>query len=196
MKRTLLPRLTPLAVLLPLALLAACSQKSVSSFHPDASIQEVMAHIVDPAADAIWESVSTETTAKGDEEHQPRNDAEWLAVRHHSVTLAEAANLLLVEGRAVSHTAKLEDAHVPGILTAQEVEKKIAADRALFAARARELQLAAHEATAAIDAKSPQRLLAAGQKIDAACEHCHMTYWYPNAEQPKWPAPLKATPKS
>lgn len=175
---------------LSMLLLAACTAEQPTQFRPDASIQEVMASVVDPAADAIWEAVSSETTAQGVIEHQPRTDAEWLAVRHHAVTLAEAANLLLIEGRVVSHTNKLEDAHVPGILTAPEVQKKINADRQLFATRAHDLQLAAREALAAIDAKHPQRLLAAGEKIDAACERCHMTYWYPNAEQPKWPAKL------
>ncbi|WP_343732017.1 hypothetical protein [Duganella sp.] len=182
---------------LSLLLLAACSQPAPSEFRPDASIQELMASVVDPAADALWEAVSSETTAQGVVEHQPRTDAEWLAVRHHAVTLAEAANLLLIEGRKVSHTNQLEDAHVAGILTAAEVQKKIDADRQLFAERAHDLQLAAREALAAIDARHPQRLLVAGEKIDAACERCHITYWYPNAEQPKWPAPLKqaaATP--
>jgi hypothetical protein len=47
---------------------------------------------------------------------------------------------------------------------------------------------------AAIDARSPQRLLAAGEKLDAACERCHGAYWYSSAEQPAWPAPLKKAP--
>jgi cytochrome c556 len=181
--------------LLPFLLAACSANEPPTQFRPDASIQEVMASVVDPAADAVWEAVSSETTAQGIVEHQPRTDAEWLAIRHHAVTLAEAANLLLIEGRVVSHTNQLEDAHVPGILSAADVQKKIDADRKLFAARAQELRAAAREAVAAIDAKHPQRLLAAGEKIDAACESCHMTYWYPNAEQPKWPAPLTAAVK-
>lgn len=173
----------------------ACSRQAPTALHPDASIQEVMAHIVDPAADAIWGAVRSETTAQGLKEYQPNTDAEWLQVRHHAVTLAEAANLLLVEGRPVSHTNQLEDAHVPGILTPEQVRTKIAEDPAKFAAAARQLQLAAQEATAAIDARAGQRLMAAGEKIDAACERCHRTYWYPNTEQPKWPAPLKTDAK-
>ncbi|MYN44806.1 hypothetical protein GTP23_06925 [Pseudoduganella sp. FT93W] len=177
------------------ALLGACNRQTPTALHPDASVQEVMAHIVDPAADAIWGAVRSETTAQGLKEYQPNTEAEWLEVRHHTVTLAEAANLLLVEGRAVSHSNQLEDAHVPGILTAEQVRIKIAADPVRFAAAARALQVAAQEATAAVDAKAGQRLMAAGEKIDAACEHCHRIYWYPNTEQPKWPAPIKAAAK-
>ncbi|MYM37952.1 cytochrome c [Pseudoduganella sp. CY13W] len=183
------------------ALLSACNQAaqsappSAAAFHPDASIQEVMAHIVDPAADAIWASVKSETTAQGLKEYQPNTESEWLEVRHHTISLAEAANLLLVPGRPVSHTKQLEDAHVPGILTVEQVRSKIDQDPAKFAAAARELQLAAQEATAAVDGKNAARLMAAGEKIDAACERCHRTYWYPNTEQPKWPAPLKPDAK-
>lgn len=152
-----------------------------------------MVAIVDPSADALWESVSTETTSKGTEEKQPHTDEEWLTLRRHAVALAEAGNLLVMPGRVVTHGSKVEDAHVPGILTPTEIAASIAKDRPAFAARARALQDAAALALSAIDAKSPVRLLAAGEKIDQACESCHMAHWYPNAEQPKvrWPNPVK-----
>jgi hypothetical protein len=178
-------------------LLAACSQPRVPEapaqpFRATASIQELMQSIVDPAADAVWEAVSSETGPNGIEEHQPRSEEEWLAVRRHALTLVEASNLLLVHGRAVSHGDKaLEDAHVPGILDARQVRQAIDADHGAFAAHALALHAAGSEALAAIDARNAQRLLVAGEKIDAACEACHMRYWYPNAEQPRWPAPLR-----
>jgi len=163
-------------------------------FTPAASIQDLMASIVDPSADALWESVSTETTAKGIEEKHPRTDAEWLAVRHNAIALQEAGNLLMIEGRAVTHGGKVtEDAHVAGINSPQEVQRAIDASRSQFNANARALQDAATEALAAIDARSPAKLLVAGAKLDQACERCHSVYWYPNAKQPpaQWPAPLK-----
>lgn len=154
-----------------------------------------MVAIVDPSADALWDSVSSETTKAGIEEKQPRSDAEWQAVRHHAIALVEAGNLLLIEGRPVTHGGKkTEDAHVPGILPADDIARAIAADRAAFGARARELQDAAGQALSAIEARDPVRLLAAGGAIDQACERCHLSYWYPNTARPtaKWPAPLKA----
>jgi hypothetical protein len=186
-------------VLGTIAASAACTQAppptpALPPFQPVASIQDVMASIVDPSADALWESVSTETSIKGTEEKQPRTDAEWLAVRHYAVALQEAGNLLMIDGRPVTHGSKItEDAHVEGILNPQQIGKIIASDRAQFNAHARELQDAAGEALAAIDARSPARLLVAGEKLDQACERCHSVYWYPNAKQPpaKWPAPFK-----
>ena len=163
-------------------------------FQPSASIQDLMVAIVDPSADALWESVSSETSAKGIEERFPRTDKEWQAVRNNAIALQEGANLLMMEGRAVTHGGKAtEDAHVEGILSPHETRKVIDADPARFHAAARGLQAAAGEALAAIDAKDPGKLLVAGGKLDQACEHCHSIYWYPNAKQPpaKWPAPLK-----
>lgn len=184
-------------LLLPLALLAACSQPKppaaapVPPFHPTASIQELMQTLVDPAADALWDSVGSETGPHGLEEHQPRSDAEWQAVRRNALTLVEASNLLLIGNRAVSHGDKaLEDAHVPGILTPVQVRQAIDADRGAFAAHALALQAAGGEALAAIDAHDARRLMSAGEKIDHACEGCHVRYWYPNAETPGWPARL------
>jgi cytochrome c556 len=40
-------------------------------------------------------------------------------------------------------------------------------------------------ALAAIDAKDPQALFAVGGKIDATCENCHSTFWYPGSLKPK-----------
>jgi hypothetical protein len=191
------PRLTA-AALAALVSLAGCTRSAeapASPFKPSSSIQDIMVAIVDPSADALWESVSSETTKAGIEEKQPRTDAEWLAVRSHAIALLEAGNLLIIEGRDVTHGAKkTEDAHVPGILPPQDIARAIAADRPAFAARARELQDAAGQALSAIKARDPARLMAAGGAIDQACERCHLAYWYPNSTRPtaKWPAPLKA----
>ncbi len=73
--------------------LAACTHTpqeasaALPPFKPAASIQNLMASIVDPPADGLWESVSTETSIKGIEERQPRTDPEWLAVRHNAIVL-------------------------------------------------------------------------------------------------------------
>lgn len=180
---------------------AACSrlpepeQPAPPELKPAASIQDLMKDIVEPSADALWESVSTELTANGIEEKQPRTELEWAAVRRYATTLQEAANLLLIDGRPVAHIGKVtEDAHVEGVSSPQQVKLAIDANRPGFNASALALQDASTDAVKAIDAKDPARLLAAGAELDQACERCHSVYWYPNAKQPpaSWPAPLKA----
>jgi hypothetical protein len=157
-----------------------------------ASIQELMAGVIDPAADRIWDAVSSETGPHGVEEHFPRTAQEWAALRRQALDIVAAANLLQAGGLPVSHGQPLEDADVPGISTAPQIRHAIDADPRAFAAHARQLHTAGRDILAAIDARSPQRLLIAGERLDAACERCHAAYWYPNAEQqPAWPAPLK-----
>jgi hypothetical protein len=193
---TLLNR-TLLAVV-PALLLLSCSPRQTTPtpppYKPIASIQDLMVSIVDPAADALWESVSSETTATGIEEKFPRTEHEWQAVRTYAIQLQEVGNLLVMPGRPVTHGGKAtEDAHVDGVSTPQQVQQAIDRDTLQFHAAARALQDAAGEALAAIDAKDPGKLLVAGGKLDQACERCHSVYWYPNAKEPpaRWPAPIK-----
>lgn len=169
---------------------------AIPTYQPTASIQDLMVAIIDPSADALWESVSSETTEKGLEEKQPRTDQEWQSVRNYAIALQESANLLRIPGRPVIHAGKqTEDAHVEGVSTPQQVTQSIATARGGFDAAAGRLHDAAAEAVAAIDNKDAARLLAVGARIDQACEHCHSVYWYPNAKGPNtaaWPAPLQA----
>jgi hypothetical protein len=181
-----------IAVLACALVLTACTQKASapvtepSPFRPAATIQDIMQSVVDPAADFIWEAVSTTVTASGTEEKQPRTDEEWTTVRHQAITLVEATNLLVVPGRLVVHTGKaLEDAHVPGINKAEDIQKLIDQNRAVFVAYAHGLQEASAAALAAIDQRDAAALIDAGGKIDHACEQCHLHYWYPNSPQPK-----------
>lgn len=140
---------------------------------------------VDPAADLLWEAVSTEVTAEGTVEHRPQTDAEWLELRHAAIRLVESANLLAVDGRrVVSEGHTLEDAHVPGISSGQEIQNAIDADRDAYLSHARELHGAAALILGAIDARDTDALVKAGGQLDEACESCHLRYWYPNAPLP------------
>ena len=192
MKRLILTALAvaALAGCKPAADPAQAKAAPATPFAPAASIQELMQSIVDPSADAMWDSVSTDVDAKGTVEHQPHTPEEWQAVRRYAVALSEAANLL-VQPRPVAHGAgKLEDAHVEGINDARQVRAAIDADPAAFAAHAQALHVAARAAVDAIDAHDAKRLLDAGERVDAACEACHTRYWYPHDVKPVWPPKL------
>jgi hypothetical protein len=73
-------------------------------------------------------------------------------------------------------------------LTAQESQKAIDADRASFVAFAHALHEAGVKTLTAIDAKSPQGMMDAGDGMDAVCEACHMRFWYPNQVIPPLPS--------
>lgn len=140
---------------------------------------------LEPAAEIVWEAVSTTITAAGTEDKQPRTPQEWQALRHQAVTLIEAANLLMIPHRAIAAAGgALEDAHVEGIFTPADIQQAIAADQAAFNAQAQQLHDAGTQVLAAIEAKDVAALVRAGGHLDEACESCHLRYWYPNAPVP------------
>lgn len=189
----------PLAVLtlvLPAAsLMVGCKPQpsepaaaAASPFILTASIQDIMHSIVDPSADALWESVGTEVTKQGETQHQPSNDEEWNEVRNRAITLIEATNLLAMEGRRVVAEGKeVEDAHVDGIQKAAEIQAAIDKDRATWIGFAHALHSAGQQALAAADARDAEKLLHSGEALDEVCEACHLKYWYPGQVIPKLP---------
>jgi cytochrome c556 len=159
-----------------------------SQFVLTASIQDIMTAEVDPAADFLWESVGTVVTADGVEERRPRTDEEWQRVRSEAVTLTEAANLLMMDGRRVAEEGKkLEDEGVEGILTAVESQQAIDDARPAFVAFARALHDVGAETLAAIDARDVEGMMKAGEELDAVCESCHVQFWYPGQVIPDVP---------
>lgn len=153
---------------------------TASPFILTASIQDIMHGVIDPSADFLWESVSTEVTKEGETVKQPTTDAEWDAVRNHAITLMEATNLLVMEGRRVVAEGKeVEDAHIDGIQKAGEIQLAIDKDRATWIGFAHALHDAGQQALQAADARDAEKLLHSGEALDAVCEACHLKYWYP-----------------
>jgi hypothetical protein len=190
------------AVLLGI-LLAGCAPKQDSSvtaqsgqstapapspLKPIAGIQDVMAGMIDPAADFLWASVSTTVSGKETVEKQPRTEEEWAEVRRQALILAEGANLIMMDGRhVVKEGVTLEDHGTPGNLTAAESEQAIAQNRASFIAFAQALRDVGASMLAAADAKNPQGLIDAGDTMDQVCEGCHLQFWYPGQQIPQFP---------
>lgn len=142
--------------------------------------------VIDPSADAIWESVGTEVAKEGETNHQPRTDAEWDAVRNLAITLTEATNLLAMDGRRVVVVGKeVEDAHLDGIQKAAEIQVAIDKDRATWVAFTQALHKAGEQTLQAADKRDAEKLLHAGEALDQVCEACHLKYWYPGQVIPK-----------
>jgi hypothetical protein len=168
--------------------LTACTEQttavapdSASPYKPTATIQDIMDAQVDPAADEIWNSVASIVTANGVEEKQPRTDEEWEALKLKAFLVIEGGNLLAMPGRRVApEGAPLDPDELAGE-TPEDIQKAMETNRAAWVNLALGLHDAGLEVMAAIEAKNPQQLIDAGEKLDTACENCHMTFWYPNA---------------
>ena len=147
------------------------------TFRLTASIRELMDSEIDPSADYLWDAVASISTRAGMEERQPRTAEAWHEVRRHALTLIEATNLLVMRGRKVSATYL--PAASPDELDSTEAQRSIEANWESFVGLAQVLGDVGTKALGTIDAKDPAALFEVGSEIDAVCESCHVTFWYP-----------------
>ena len=184
-------------VLASLVLIAACQKPAETTaaapaappppdYAPTATVKDLMQSVVDPNADVVWLAVTTVQSAKGTLETRPKNDEEWIKVRHGAIALTEASNLLMMPGRHVARPGEKSD--TPGVeLEPSEMEALINKDLAAWRKRAHGLHEAGVAAIEAIEAKDADKLFEVGEKIERACEGCHSQYWYPNEKIPPVP---------
>jgi hypothetical protein len=175
------------------AALVACTPKpaaqaqapaAAATAKPVASVLDLMLGLIDPNADALWESVATISTEKGIEERQPRTPEEWQKARFQALAVIEGANLLLTEGRRVAHPGQALDETAEGDLTPEQSQAAITADRATYVAYALALRDSAELMLKAIENRNPEAMLETGGTLDEMCEQCHVKFWYPNAPKP------------
>lgn len=183
--------------------LAACQRESAAvpapqveapPYNVNASVQELMHSMVDPAADLVWDSVGTTVTAKGHDDRKPKTDEEWRHVEGGVITLIEATNSLIMPGRRiVPVNGKMLDEGFDGVLTAVEAQKKLEEQRAVFVEFALSLREVAMKIQKATAERNAEQIFDLGTEMDEICEACHMTFWYPN--QPTYKASKGSAPK-
>ena len=126
---------------------------------PVLSLLQLMQWVVDPGADVVWDSVKSIMTLSGTQEVAPKTDEEWANVRNGAATLVEAANLLMLQGRA--------------------------RDNNEWPTAARRLSTTAQQALKAAETKSAEALFTAGGEIYNACRACHQRYAPDPADAPR-----------
>ena len=151
-------------VLLSIGLLAGGgirAAQETDTYRPTATIKDIMIAMIDPSADYIWESVSTEISPAGIVQRAPKNDREWTQLRNRTLLLIEATNLLAMPGR---HVAKAGDkSENPGVeLPPEQIEALINMNRSSFNSFAHGLHDASIKMLAAVDARDIQGILQAG----------------------------------
>jgi hypothetical protein len=152
---------------------------AAAGYRPSATVKEIMDYLVIPSSEALFNAVGSTTGANGAEEHAPKTDADWEAVRQRALLLAEAGNLLMVPGRHVA-SAKDKSKNPGSELEPAQMDALVAKSPAVFAQKAAGIRAAALVALKAIEAKNVEGLSDAGGDIDEACESCHLVFWYPN----------------
>ncbi|MXY26460.1 MAG: hypothetical protein F4Y45_18310 [Acidobacteria bacterium] len=153
-------------------------------FRPTATVEELMRTMIDPAADAVWDAVVVDATPDGIIEIVPESEGDWIRLRRQAVTLAESANLLLVEGRRIA--APTSRSELPGIdLHPDAIQTLVDEDWQTWVEVSQEFTAASLTVLEAVDARDVDALLNAGTELDLACEACHAVYWYPGFSDPR-----------
>lgn len=100
------------AAVLILGLLAACSTEEPaeevlidSSYNTELNVQELMALVLEPASDILWDSGGWVVDASGYEELYPTTDDGWEYVRAQAAIVVETGNMLALPGRAEDNDA-------------------------------------------------------------------------------------------
>jgi len=159
-----MPRAVVAAILL-VGICAACGPSEQASpagppFRPVGSVEDVMHDVVYPHAEVVWDSVGTIITIEGTNEIRPGNEDEWMRVMQSAYTLAEAGNLLMMEGRA----RDTEDwmTYAGGLIDA------------------------ALQVMEAADNRDDQGVFDTGGDLYVACTACHEQHWEkpPSAMRP------------
>jgi hypothetical protein len=156
-----------------------------SPYEATATIQDLMDSEIDPAADFIWASVGTVITKSGRQDRRPHTEAQWVELRRRAITLVEATNLLVMPGRRIA-IRKFPSAG-PGVLSSDEIERKLNVDRPSFNAFALALREVGLKVLAAVDKRDVAALSENGEALDEACEACHVENWYPHEVIPELP---------
>ena len=126
-------------------------------FRTDNTVQMLMANMLDPAADLLWDAVGTIIDETGETYWEPETEEDWLQVKLGAVALAESANLLIMEGRARDQDQWIR-------------MSEAMADAAMLA----------FDAAAAED---PQRIFDLGEVVYETCNNCHTLYWVDDADR-------------
>ena len=141
-----------LALISPL--MVACSpekeQEEQTPYETVADMHGMMTHILEPAADVIWDSAGYIITAEGEENLAPTTEERWQSVMHAAMTVTESGNLLMLPGRSLGDDW---NEYSRGLITAGKL---------------------AMDATEKQDANA---LFDAGGRIYQVCLACHNQYW-------------------
>jgi hypothetical protein len=142
------------------ALLAACSEpaqdsgadtvSSNDSYNTTLDVAQVMALVLEPASDILWDSGGWVLDAAGYEELYPTTDEGWEYVRAQAAVVVESGNMLALPGRAVDNDAWM--IYSEGLSSAGML------------------------AMEAAESQNEEDFFQAGAQIYSVCSACHQAY--------------------
>jgi len=135
------------------ALAAACAppaDEADQPYMPLGDVAQLMAGVVEPAAEVYWDAVGVIVDAEGEHQMAPQTEEDWLAVRAAAYTVAESGNLLMLPGYRL--------------------------DDGAWVTMSQALVEVGRRAVEAADARSLDAVFDMGAEVYYVCTNCHATY--------------------
>lgn len=149
---------------------------------PVLSIRELMAHVIDPTANTIFDAAVVDVSASGTTTTIPVSDEDWLKVERGLLLLAETSNLMKMPRQVAPAGAPPEEpppGEPPAELSPAQIQTMIDGDRGRWNEKADGMRKVALASMMLIKGRDPESLFKVGGDIHEACEACHLEYWYP-----------------
>lgn len=140
----------PLACVALVAAVACDRAADPPPFHAVADMRQLMASVVEPAAEVFWDAVGSVEDSTGITSLAPRSSDEWDLVRNAAYVVTESGNLMMMAPRARPEAEWMK-------LSRAMIES---GKRAIAAAESR-------DTTAVFDV---------GAELYETCTHCHAFY--------------------
>lgn len=158
-------------------LAASCgpAPEPAPAFDTTLTTQQLMLHVIDPAAISLWGRAGEMMTENGVVDLAPDTPEEWAAAEHEAAIVAEGGNLLILPGRVRVIEGK-----------AGKPDPADGGDWTKFSLEMTKRALAVKTATAARD---KDKMFETGGELYQACVACHDKYYVPFLEEGESPNP-------
>lgn len=152
---------------------------------PQPTLHEVMTTSIAPQAQVLWDVPGKALDNDGNVDGSLLTADDWTQILAAGTQMRDAADMLskMQNIKVPEEGVTLAQEENPGAAKAPDVQRYIDADPVGFSRQWADLHTLASEFVTAAEAKNGKRLGEASDKLDQACEACHVKFWYPEQEK-------------
>jgi cytochrome c556 len=161
---------------------SAAGSGNAAAVRSVATLQDLMAGQIMPAADALWGATGSTSDETGVHDNAPKTDDDWKKLRRSAVTLIEACNLMLSERRKIA-PVELPADPTSNSLGSRDIDQLLDTNWAGFTGFVVAMRNVGETMLKAIDERNLDAISDAGGTLDEVCEACHKVFWYPEPKK-------------